>query len=88
MLPIKPNLADQSWHGLFSTSTAQCFDQCSQFLVERQLISRELAAVLDGPRGVAFDSKESISVMVNEEDHLRLGAPEWVRPRRRVGRHR
>ena len=43
-----------------------------QFLVERQLISRELAAVLDGPRGVAFDSKESVSVMVNEEDHLRL----------------
>ena len=25
-----------------------------QFLVERQLISRELAAVLDGPRAVAF----------------------------------
>src|SRR5215212_2864021 len=43
-----------------------------QFLVERQLISRELAAVLDGPRGVAFDAKESASVMVNEEDHLRL----------------
>jgi protein arginine kinase len=43
-----------------------------QFLVERQLISRELAAVLDGPRGVAFDVMESISVMVNEEDHLRL----------------
>jgi protein arginine kinase len=43
-----------------------------QFLVERQLISRELAAVLDGPRGVAFDAAESASVMVNEEDHLRL----------------
>ncbi len=43
-----------------------------QFLVERQLISRELAAVLDGPRGVAFDVQESVSVMVNEEDHLRL----------------
>src|SRR5262249_1725438 len=26
-----------------------------QFLVERQLISRELATVLDGPRCVAFD---------------------------------
>jgi protein arginine kinase len=43
-----------------------------QFLVERQLISRELATVLDGPRGVAFDGKEAVSVMVNEEDHLRL----------------
>lgn len=43
-----------------------------QFLVERQLISRELATVLEGPRGVAFDDRESVSVMVNEEDHLRL----------------
>jgi protein arginine kinase len=43
-----------------------------QFLVERQLVSRELAVVLEGPRGVAVDQKESVSVMVNEEDHLRL----------------
>jgi protein arginine kinase len=43
-----------------------------QFLVERQLISRELAGNIDGPRGVAFDPTESASVMVNEEDHLRL----------------
>src|SRR3954469_13288949 len=41
-----------------------------QFLVERQLISRELSAVLEGPRGVAFDVNESVSIMVNEEDHL------------------
>jgi protein arginine kinase len=37
-----------------------------QFLVERQLISRELAGGIDGPRGVAFDSTESASVMVND----------------------
>ena len=43
-----------------------------QFLVERQLISREMANVMEGPRGVAFDEKESISLMVNEEDQLRL----------------
>ncbi len=43
-----------------------------QFLVERQLISRELSAVFDGPRGVAFDENESTSLMVNEEDQLRL----------------
>jgi protein arginine kinase len=43
-----------------------------QFLVERQLISRELATVLEGPRGVAFDERESVSIMVNEEDHVRL----------------
>src|SRR5205807_2078267 len=41
------------------------------FLVERQLISRELAAS-DGPRGVAFDDRESVSLMINEEDQLRL----------------
>ncbi len=42
-----------------------------QFLVERQLISRELAGA-DGPRGVALGPKETVSLMVNEEDHLRL----------------
>ena len=42
-----------------------------QFLVERQLISRELAAA-EGPRGVAIGPQENISVMVNEEDHLRI----------------
>jgi protein arginine kinase len=42
-----------------------------QFLVERQLISRELANN-DGPRGVVLSPTETISVMINEEDHLRL----------------
>ena len=41
------------------------------FLVERQLISRELAGA-DGPRGVALAPRETVSLMVNEEDHLRL----------------
>ncbi len=42
-----------------------------QFLVERQLVSRELAAA-EGPRGVAVAPRENSSIMVNEEDHLRL----------------
>ena len=42
-----------------------------QFLVERQIISRELSSA-DGPRGVAFDEREAVSIMVNEEDQLRL----------------
>ena len=42
-----------------------------QFLVERQLISRELATT-EGPRGVALVPQETVSLMVNEEDHLRL----------------
>ncbi len=41
------------------------------FLVERHLISRE-HAFGKGPRGVGLGAKESISVMVNEEDHLRI----------------
>ena len=40
-------------------------------LVERHLISRELADG-DGERGVAFKSDETVSIMVNEEDHLRV----------------
>ncbi len=42
-----------------------------QFLVERQLMSRELADA-SGSRGVAIDLNEQFSVMVNEEDHLRI----------------
>lgn len=47
-------------------------DELTQlFLVERQLISRELADGV-GPRGVAFSDDEDVSIMVNEEDHLRI----------------
>jgi protein arginine kinase len=42
-----------------------------QFLVERQLISREHANS-DGARAVAIDEQERLSLMVNEEDHLRI----------------
>lgn len=42
-----------------------------QFLVERQLISREHAES-DGARSVAFDLKEMCSLMINEEDHVRI----------------
>ena len=42
-----------------------------QFLVERQLISREHAEA-EGARGVAIDPHERVSLMINEEDHLRI----------------
>jgi protein arginine kinase len=42
-----------------------------QFLVERQLISREHAES-EGARAVVIDPAERFSVMINEEDHLRL----------------
>lgn len=41
------------------------------FLVERHLISKEHANG-SGERGVALAKRETISIMVNEEDHLRL----------------
>ena len=42
-----------------------------QLFVERHLISREHAEA-EGPRGVGVAMNESISIMVNEEDHLRM----------------
>ena len=42
-----------------------------QFLVERQLISREHAES-QGARAVAIDGCEKFSLMINEEDHLRM----------------
>ncbi|MCH2209994.1 MAG: protein arginine kinase [Fuerstiella sp.] len=43
----------------------------AQLLMERQLISRELAD-MNGPRGVIVGPGEHVSVMLNEEDHLRI----------------
>lgn len=40
-------------------------------LVERHLISRDLASSRR-PRAAAIDTKESVAIMVNEEDHLRM----------------
>ena len=42
-----------------------------QFLIERQLISREHAES-SGTRAVAIDLGERFSLMINEEDHLRI----------------
>ncbi|MSR46769.1 MAG: ATP--guanido phosphotransferase [Planctomycetes bacterium] len=43
-----------------------------ELLFERHWISKDLARELDGPRGVFFSRSKNVSVMVNEEDHLRL----------------
>jgi protein arginine kinase len=42
-----------------------------QLLVERHLISKPHAAA-EGARGVAVGENETVSIMVNEEDHLRI----------------
>jgi protein arginine kinase len=62
-LPVEPHLDYLNVPGLSTLDR--------QFLVERQLISRELASA-EGPRGVALGTRETVSLMVNEEDHLRL----------------
>ncbi|MFC1502429.1 protein arginine kinase [bacterium] len=50
-------------------SGLQDLDQ--QFFMERRLISSEFVD-LQGPRGFFISNDESISLMINEEDHLRL----------------
>lgn len=47
--------------------------QIGQYLHERQLISRELAE-MEGPRAVIIERDERFSVMIIEEDHLRIQA--------------
>ncbi len=49
----------------------QASDIERQLLVERHLISKPHAAA-EGARGVAVSEDETVSIMVNEEDHLRL----------------
>jgi protein arginine kinase len=46
-------------------------EQDRALLMERHLISRNIAQA-DHPRGVAIADAESLSIMVNEEDHLRM----------------
>ncbi|MDB5296272.1 MAG: putative phosphotransferase [Phycisphaerales bacterium] len=49
----------------------QAPDVDRQLLVERHLISKPHAAA-EGARGVAIGQDETVSIMVNEEDHLRV----------------
>ena len=49
----------------------QASDLDRELLVERHLISKHQAAA-EGARGVAVGQDENLSIMVNEEDHLRL----------------
>ena len=49
----------------------QATDMDRQLLVERHLISKPHAAA-EGARGVAVGESETVSIMVNEEDHLRI----------------
>ncbi len=60
-----------SWENLLYLDLGRMDEIDRQFLVERQLVSREIAEA-EGDRSVAIDQNERFSVMVNEEDHLRI----------------
>jgi protein arginine kinase len=59
------------WSNSSYIDVSQLDEVDRQFLVERQLISREHAEG-QGARAVSVDPQEKFSLMVNEEDHLRI----------------
>jgi protein arginine kinase len=59
------------WKDLSRVNVADLTAIDRQFLVERQLISRELSEA-SGARSVYIDTQETYSLMINEEDHLRM----------------
>ena len=63
----------KSMKGSFETAMDQLNTLEKQILVERHIISREHAAKTSGS-GLVLSKDESISVMINEEDHLRMQA--------------
>jgi len=64
-------LGVSEWKNVSYINVADLDEVDRQFLVERQLISRELADA-EGARAVAVDPHEKFSLMINEEDHLRI----------------
>lgn len=62
--------------GAFSTELSKLNPVQKQVLVERHLISREHAARGEGA-AVVIERRQNFSIMINEEDHLRLQA---IRP--------
>jgi len=65
--------ASRYMKGALFLNVSKLDDIDKQFLVERHLMSRE-HAVSDGAKALAVDEKEIISVMINEEDHIRAQA--------------
>ena len=55
----------------FFLSTSDMTEMDKQFMVERHLISPGLLEKT-GSRGILIGDKEIVSIMINEEDHLRL----------------
>ena len=64
---LNASLGDKCFY--VDVATAGALDR--QLLVERHLISRQHADAAH-PRGVAVSADETVAIMVNEEDHLRI----------------
>ena len=64
-------LRTETMEDAYHTGMEKLDSQEKQLLVERHLISREHQARADGS-AVVISADETISVMVNEEDHLRM----------------
>jgi protein arginine kinase len=71
MRPAVESLPEMA--GCFSAPMEELTALDKQILVERHLISREHAAKTAGS-GLALSRDETLSVMINEEDHLRMQA--------------
>ena len=56
---------------LFFVDVAACPPLDRELLVERHLISRQHSQA-DHPRAIIINDQETISLMINEEDHLRM----------------
>lgn len=69
----RARLSPESVPTLDWMSMAQTQAHRRQLLVERHLISRNFAAA-EIPRAVGLSEHQSLAVMVNEEDHLRIQA--------------
>jgi len=63
------NIADLKDASLLDISALDELDR--QFLMERRLISQDIIK-LDRPSGLIIGKDELISIMINEEDHLRI----------------
>ena len=64
---MQAGIADET----FYVDIAESDEIDRRLLVERHLISRQHARS-GHPRGVAFSPNETLAIMINEEDHLRL----------------
>ncbi|MBU0755988.1 MAG: protein arginine kinase [Planctomycetes bacterium] len=69
---VAPKIVNKRMNGGLRYFKLNSLDELDRLLLlENHLISMEHLSA-EGPRGVAFNESGSVSIMVNEEDHLRI----------------